>query len=88
MSEIIIAIVGASGILASFLKYRKYTKIVKEVIDILQVSIQAAADGKLTTIELERILKEIFDVVRIVKPGLLPPTINSSKSATVIAKKG
>lgn len=74
MNEIIIAILGLSGILAFFLKYRKYLKVVKEIAEVIQVSSQALDDGKLSLTELEKIRKEIEDVLRIVIPGLLPKT--------------
>jgi hypothetical protein len=72
LNEIIIGIVGVSGILAVFLKYRKYLKVVKEIAEVIQVSAQALDDGKLSLAELEKIRKEIEDVLRIVIPGLLP----------------
>jgi len=68
MLEIITAVLGAGGIVATILKYRKYVKAVREVAEVVQVSTKAFEDGKLTVNELKAIYKEIQDVVAIFKP--------------------
>lgn len=65
IGEIIIGIIGASGILITGLKYLKVIRIVKEVAELVGVSAAAMEDGKLTDEEMRKIWKELQDVISI-----------------------
>ena len=67
MGEIIVGLIGALGIGAAFLKYRKALKIVKEVAELVATASAAIEDGKLTAEEAKRIWKELQDVVSVFK---------------------
>lgn len=63
MLELVIAILGILGIGATALKYIKVVRIVKEVAELVYTASVAVEDGKLTKEELEKVIKELSDVV-------------------------